>query len=141
MEHGAAFNPEQVVEVTAVRTGRAMVFYVRDPGAGFRRESLNHAAIVAFSKISRKACIISCRVSSGNRALNSFAKVMRRSAVMRRQFTRTDTQPGLADRICISSSPWQIRLRIQRPILCGGKRKECAREDTVFLWLVALWMS
>ena len=35
MEHGAAFNPDQVVEVTAVRTGRAMVFYVRDPGAGF----------------------------------------------------------------------------------------------------------
>src|SRR5215468_3255063 len=45
MEHGAAFNPEQVVEVTAVRTGRAMVFYVRDPGAGFRRDSLTHAAI------------------------------------------------------------------------------------------------
>jgi anti-sigma regulatory factor (Ser/Thr protein kinase)/CheY-like chemotaxis protein len=45
MEHGAAFNPEQVVEVTAVRTGRAMVFYVRDPGAGFRRESLTHADI------------------------------------------------------------------------------------------------
>src|SRR3984885_7640158 len=45
MEHGAAFNPEQVVEVTAVRTGRSMVFYVRDPGAGFRRESLTHAAI------------------------------------------------------------------------------------------------
>jgi anti-sigma regulatory factor (Ser/Thr protein kinase) len=45
MEHGAAFNPEQVVEVTAVRTGRAMVFYIRDPGAGFRREALTHAAI------------------------------------------------------------------------------------------------
>ena len=45
MEHGAAFNPEQVVEVTAVHTGRALVFYVRDPGAGFRRESLTHAAI------------------------------------------------------------------------------------------------
>lgn len=45
MEHGAAFNPEQVVEVTGVRTGRAMVFYVRDPGAGFRRESLSHAAV------------------------------------------------------------------------------------------------
>jgi anti-sigma regulatory factor (Ser/Thr protein kinase)/ActR/RegA family two-component response regulator len=44
MEHGAAFNPEQVVEVTAVRTGRAMVFYVRDPGAGFRFESMTHAA-------------------------------------------------------------------------------------------------
>jgi anti-sigma regulatory factor (Ser/Thr protein kinase) len=45
MEHGAAFNPEQVVEVTAVRTARSLVFYVRDPGAGFRRESLAHAAI------------------------------------------------------------------------------------------------
>jgi anti-sigma regulatory factor (Ser/Thr protein kinase)/ActR/RegA family two-component response regulator len=45
MEHGAAFNPEQVVEVTAVRTARSMVFYIRDPGAGFRRESLTHAAI------------------------------------------------------------------------------------------------
>ncbi len=44
MEHGAAFNPEQVVEVTAVRTGRALVFYVRDPGAGFRRDSLSYAA-------------------------------------------------------------------------------------------------
>jgi|SRR5215471_17786105 len=46
MEHGAAFNPEQVVEVTGVRTERAMVFYVRDPGAGFRREALTHAAVV-----------------------------------------------------------------------------------------------
>ena len=45
MEHGAAFNAEQVVEITAVRTKRSMVFYVRDPGAGFRRESLSHAAI------------------------------------------------------------------------------------------------
>ena len=45
MEHGAAFNPEQVVEVTGVRTVRSMVFYIRDPGAGFRRESLTNAAI------------------------------------------------------------------------------------------------
>jgi len=45
MEHGAAFNPEQVVEVTAIRTARSFVFYVHDPGAGFRRELLTHAAI------------------------------------------------------------------------------------------------
>jgi anti-sigma regulatory factor (Ser/Thr protein kinase) len=45
MEHGAAFNPDQVVEVTVVRTARSLVFYVRDPGAGFRRESITHAAI------------------------------------------------------------------------------------------------
>ncbi len=46
MEHGAAFNPEQVVEVTAVRTGRALVFYIRDPGPGFRREALSNAFAV-----------------------------------------------------------------------------------------------
>jgi anti-sigma regulatory factor (Ser/Thr protein kinase) len=45
MEHGAAFNPEQVVEVTAIRTARSFVFYVHDPGAGFRRELISHAAI------------------------------------------------------------------------------------------------
>jgi anti-sigma regulatory factor (Ser/Thr protein kinase)/ActR/RegA family two-component response regulator len=45
MEHGAAFNPEQVVEVTAVRTARSFVFHIQDPGAGFRRESITHAAI------------------------------------------------------------------------------------------------
>ncbi len=44
MEHGAAFNPDQSVEVTAIRTARAMVFRVRDPGAGFRQEAISHAA-------------------------------------------------------------------------------------------------
>ncbi len=45
MEHGAAFNPDLVVEVTAIRTARSMVFYLRDPGTGFHREDLTHAAI------------------------------------------------------------------------------------------------
>jgi anti-sigma regulatory factor (Ser/Thr protein kinase) len=45
MEHGAAFNPEQVVEITAIRTKRSIGIYLRDPGAGFRLESLTHAAI------------------------------------------------------------------------------------------------
>ncbi|MBV8834580.1 MAG: ATP-binding protein [Acidobacteriaceae bacterium] len=45
MEHGAAFNPEQVIEVTGVRTARSLVFDIRDPGAGFRPEALTHAAI------------------------------------------------------------------------------------------------
>jgi anti-sigma regulatory factor (Ser/Thr protein kinase) len=44
MEHGTAFNPDQSIEVNAIRTARAMVFRVRDPGAGFRQESLSHAA-------------------------------------------------------------------------------------------------
>ena len=35
MEHGGGFDPDQVVEVTAVRTARTMVFYLRDPGPGF----------------------------------------------------------------------------------------------------------
>ena len=45
MEHGTAFNPDQSIEVHAIRTKRAMVFRVRDPGAGFRQESLSHAAL------------------------------------------------------------------------------------------------
>jgi anti-sigma regulatory factor (Ser/Thr protein kinase) len=44
MEHGAKFNPDQVVEVNAIRTARTMTFRVRDPGAGFRKEALPHAA-------------------------------------------------------------------------------------------------
>ena len=44
MEHGAKFNPDQVVEVNAIRTARTMTFRVRDPGAGFRKEEISHAA-------------------------------------------------------------------------------------------------
>jgi len=35
MEHGAAFDPGKVVEVHAVRTDRALVYYFKDPGPGF----------------------------------------------------------------------------------------------------------
>jgi anti-sigma regulatory factor (Ser/Thr protein kinase) len=44
MEHGARFNPDQLVEVNAIRTARTMTFRVRDPGAGFRKDSIPHAA-------------------------------------------------------------------------------------------------
>jgi anti-sigma regulatory factor (Ser/Thr protein kinase) len=45
MEHGAGFDPDKLVEVSAVRTERAIVFYVHDPGPGFTPESLDHAAV------------------------------------------------------------------------------------------------
>ena len=45
MEHGAGFDPDQVIEVAAVRTARAIVFHVRDPGEGFRTDSIPHAAV------------------------------------------------------------------------------------------------
>jgi anti-sigma regulatory factor (Ser/Thr protein kinase)/DNA-binding NarL/FixJ family response regulator len=45
MEHGGGFDPDQVVEVTAVRTARTMVFHLRDPGPGFDSTSLAHAAL------------------------------------------------------------------------------------------------
>ena len=44
MEHGAGFDPGQVIEVTAARTDRAIVFHIRDPGNGFNREAVSHAA-------------------------------------------------------------------------------------------------
>ena len=45
MEHGAEFNPERTVEVKAIHATRSFVFYVRDPGTGFRLDHLKHAAI------------------------------------------------------------------------------------------------
>ncbi len=44
MEHGAGFDPTKAIEVTAARTGRAIVYHVRDPGAGFDRGALSRAA-------------------------------------------------------------------------------------------------
>ena len=44
MEHGAGFDSEKVVEVTAARTKRAIVYHFRDPGSGFDRQALAHAA-------------------------------------------------------------------------------------------------
>jgi len=44
MEHGTGFDSEKVIEVTAAKTGRAIVYHFRDPGSGFDRTSLAHAA-------------------------------------------------------------------------------------------------
>ena len=45
MEHGGHFDRDKVVEVTAIRTEPAIVFYVHDPGPGFRADALPHAAV------------------------------------------------------------------------------------------------
>jgi anti-sigma regulatory factor (Ser/Thr protein kinase) len=44
MEHGGGFDPGKVIEVTAARTERAIVYHFRDPGGGFNRAGLEHAA-------------------------------------------------------------------------------------------------
>jgi anti-sigma regulatory factor (Ser/Thr protein kinase) len=44
MEHGAGFDPDKVIQVTAARTARAIVFHFKDPGNGFDRVDLRHAA-------------------------------------------------------------------------------------------------
>jgi CheY-like chemotaxis protein/anti-sigma regulatory factor (Ser/Thr protein kinase) len=45
MEHGAGFDSEKVIDVSAVRTERAIVYHFRDPGPGFQRDALVHAAV------------------------------------------------------------------------------------------------
>jgi anti-sigma regulatory factor (Ser/Thr protein kinase) len=45
MEHGAGFDPEKVIEVSAVRTDRAIVYHFRDPGPGFRANELPQATV------------------------------------------------------------------------------------------------
>jgi anti-sigma regulatory factor (Ser/Thr protein kinase)/DNA-binding NarL/FixJ family response regulator len=49
IEHGAAFNPEQYLHLTAVRTARTVTFYVRDPGGGFRVDSLGEDVVAGTS--------------------------------------------------------------------------------------------
>jgi anti-sigma regulatory factor (Ser/Thr protein kinase) len=44
MEHGAGFDADKVIEVTAAKTARAIVYHFRDPGRGFNRDELAHAA-------------------------------------------------------------------------------------------------
>lgn len=46
MEHGAGFDPEKVIDVTAVRTERAIVYHFRDPGSGFNRSQLERSALL-----------------------------------------------------------------------------------------------
>lgn len=44
MEHGAGFDADKTIQVTAARTARAIVFHFRDPGNGFDPTDLQHAA-------------------------------------------------------------------------------------------------
>lgn len=44
MEHGAGFNPEKVVDVSAMRTARAIVYYFKDPGPGFNPKAVRGVA-------------------------------------------------------------------------------------------------
>jgi DNA-binding response OmpR family regulator len=45
IEHGAQGDPDKRVTITYVRTKRAALYYVRDPGKGFSFDQLSHAAI------------------------------------------------------------------------------------------------
>jgi DNA-binding response OmpR family regulator len=45
MEHGAHFDPSQHVEISFIRSRRAITCRVRDPGQGFSLSELRHAAI------------------------------------------------------------------------------------------------
>jgi len=44
IEHGGKLNPQDWVRVSRVRTLRTVVYHIQDPGDGFRRSELSHAA-------------------------------------------------------------------------------------------------
>ena len=44
MEHGAGFDRQKVIQVTAAKTARAIVYHFKDPGPGFDADDLTHAA-------------------------------------------------------------------------------------------------
>jgi CheY-like chemotaxis protein/anti-sigma regulatory factor (Ser/Thr protein kinase) len=45
IEHGGHCDPTQTVDLSYIRTARALVYYIRDPGEGFCIDNLPHAAI------------------------------------------------------------------------------------------------
>ena len=45
VEHGGHLDPEKTVDLHYIRTARAIVYYIRDPGEGFSMNALAHAAI------------------------------------------------------------------------------------------------
>ena len=62
MEHGAGFDWEKVIEVTAARTARAIVYHFRDPGNGFDKTDLGRAHLAhssqdMFSEIQRRTAL------------------------------------------------------------------------------------
>ena len=47
IEHGGKLNPRDWVTVARVRTERTLVYYIQDPGDGFKREAMSHVASAA----------------------------------------------------------------------------------------------
>ena len=45
IEHGGKLDPKKKVNLSYVRTKRAIIYHVRDPGEGFSVEALSHAAV------------------------------------------------------------------------------------------------
>lgn len=45
IEHGGESDPQKRVQVTCVRTTRAIIYLIQDPGQGFSFEDIAHAAI------------------------------------------------------------------------------------------------
>jgi DNA-binding response OmpR family regulator len=45
VEHGGHLDPDKTVDLSYIRTARSIVYYIRDPGAGFSMNTLAHAAI------------------------------------------------------------------------------------------------
>jgi len=45
IEHGGGLDPSKTVSIVCIRTGRALLWHIKDPGNGFRFEQLPHSAI------------------------------------------------------------------------------------------------
>ena len=45
IEHGGKLNPDEWVRVSRIRTNRTLVYHILDPGQGFSRDNLDHAAV------------------------------------------------------------------------------------------------
>ena len=114
MEHGAGFDPEKVVEVTAARTKRAIVYHFRDPGAGFDQADLKHATESADPELLMQTALR--RAEQGMRPGGFGMLIVRRSGRGRVQRAR---QRG----VCNSTSTISTKADGQ------GRRPSCSNDS------------
>ncbi len=55
IEHGGKLDPSEWVRVSRVRSRRSLVYHMEDPGKGFSRSSLDHAALANSEEIAPRA--------------------------------------------------------------------------------------
>jgi anti-sigma regulatory factor (Ser/Thr protein kinase) len=107
IEHGAGFQPNKVIDVAAVHTERAIVFYVHDPGEGFRWDAIPHAAVS--NPPDAPAQHIELREQQGMRP-GGFGILLARGIVDELIYSEVGNEVLLIKHTALRSPPWPFSM-------------------------------